>query len=120
MRPELHSASPTQPHTAIAESIPAYTYSKRMDNASGLQDSTYPFDPRRSIALCNFDVTDSFVLSCNWVLPFDESVGSGWAKRHGPGLNNFDMTLGKTTEISESKELECELTPSTCLTTLNF
>jgi hypothetical protein len=165
----------------------AYTYSKCMDNASGLQDSTYPFDPRRSISLCNFDVTHSFVVSYNWLLPFDRLVDSGWGKAvargwalsgitrfasglpitlqesddaaliganavpvdvpnytpgkilsypnprsgkpyfnvslftpeqmgqfgnsrrrffHGPGLNNFDMTLAKTTKISESKELE--------------
>ena len=165
----------------------AYTYSKCMDNASGLQDSTYPFDPRRSIALCNFDVTQSFVFSYNWLLPFDQFVSSGWGKKvatgwalsgitrfatglpitlsenddnsliganavpvdvpnynpgkvladtnprngqpyfnvslfsneqlgqfgnsrrrffHGPGLNNFDMSLSKTTKITESKQLE--------------
>ncbi len=164
-----------------------YTYSKCMDNASGLQDSIYPFDPRRSIALCNFDVTHSFVVSYDWLLPFDKLVSSGWAKGvargwtlsgitrfatglpvtlsenddnsliganaapvdvpnftpgkvlsypnprsrqpyfnvslftaeqvgqfgnsrrrffHGPGLNNFDMSLAKTTKITESKELE--------------
>lgn len=165
----------------------AYTFSKCMDNASGLQDSTYPFDPRRSIALCNFDVNQSFVLSYNWILPFEKLVNSGWGKRvvggwslsgitrlatglpitvtenddnaliganavpvdvpnfsggkvladtdprdgnayfdtslfsnealgqfgnsrrrffHGPGLNNFDMTLAKATKITESKQLE--------------
>jgi hypothetical protein len=164
-----------------------YTYSKCLDNASGLQDSTYPFDPRRSIALCNFDVNHSFVVSYEWLLPFDKLVHAGWAKGvargwtlagitrfatglpitlsenddnsliganaasvdvpnftagkvladtnprhgqpyfnvslfsneqpgqfgnsrrrffHGPGLNNFDMTLGKIIRITESKELE--------------
>jgi Carboxypeptidase regulatory-like domain/TonB dependent receptor len=164
-----------------------YTYSKCLDNASGLQDSTYPFDPRRSIALCNFDVNHSFVVSYEWLLPFDKLVNAGWAKGvargwtlagitrfatglpitlsenddnsliganaasvdvpnfaagkvladtnprhgqpyfnvslfsneqpgqfgnsrrrffHGPGLNNFDMTLGKIIRITESKELE--------------
>ena len=168
----------------------AYTYSKCMDNASGLQDSTYPFDPRRSIALCNFDVTDSFVVSYDWVLPFDKFVASGWKKGllggwtlsgitrfatglpitltenddnsliganaapvdvpnfsggkvladtnprdgkpyfntslfsneqvgqfgssrrrffHGPGLNNWDMTLAKVTKVAEGKELELRL-----------
>ena len=165
----------------------AFTFSKCLDNASGLQDSTYPFDPRRSIALCNFDVTRSFVVSYSWLLPFDRLVDSGWGKAvargwalsgitrfasglpitliesddnaliganavpvdvpnftpgkvlsysnprsgqpyfnvslftpeqpgqfgnsrrrffHGPGLNNFDMTLAKTTKIAESKELQ--------------
>ena len=168
----------------------AYTYSQCLDNASGLQDSTYPFDPRRSIALCNFDVTHSFVFSYTWVLPFDRLVNSGWKKElargwelsgitrfasglpvslsegddnaliganavpvdvpnytpgnvlgdtnprhgqpyfnislfsqeqlgqfgnsrrrffHGPGLNNFDMKLAKTTKITESKSLELRL-----------
>jgi hypothetical protein len=165
-----------------------YTYSKCMDNASALQESIDPFDPRRSIGLCNFDVTHSLVFSYDWVLPFDKMVGSGWAKTvasgwtlsgitrfatglpisltetddasliganaagldvpnysgggkvladtnprdgqpyfnlslfspeqlgflgnsrrrffHGPGLNNWDMTLAKVTRITESKELE--------------
>ncbi len=167
--------------------LAGYTYSKCMDNASGLQDSTNPFDPRLSIALCNFDVTHNFVFSYNWLLPFDKLIGSGWARRvlggwslsgvtnfatglpislsenddnsliganaipvdvpnfaggkvladtnprhgnpyfnaslfsneqlgqfgnsrrrffHGPGLNNFNMTLAKTTNITESKKLE--------------
>jgi len=168
-----------------------YTYSKCMDNASGLQDSVYPFDPGRSISLCNFDVTHSFVLSYDWVLPFAKWSGSGWKKSvasgwtlsgitrfatglpislsegddnsliganaagvdvpnfaggkvladtnprdygqtyfnpavfsleqvgqfgnsrrrffHGPGLNNWDMTLAKVTKITESKELELRL-----------
>ncbi len=170
--------------------LAAYTFSKCMDNASGLQDSTYPFDPRRSVALCNFDVTQSFVVNYTWLLPLDKLASSGWAKKalggwslsgitrfatglpislsenddnaliganavpvdvpnfaggqvladtnprhgnsyfntslftnealgqfgnsrrrffHGPGLNNYDMTLSKTTNISESKEIELRL-----------
>jgi len=164
-----------------------YTFSKCLDNASGLQDSTYPFDPRRSIALCNFDVTHSFVFSYDWLLPFDKAVTSGWGRAivggwtlsgitrfatglpitlsenddnsliganaasvdvpnftpgkilgdtnprdgvpyfntslfssehlgqfgnsrrrffHGPGLNNFDMSLGKTMKVTENKHLD--------------
>ena len=173
--------------------LAGYTYSKCMDNASGLQDSTNPFDPRLSIALCNFDVTQNFVFSYNWLMPFDKLVGPGWARKvlggwslsgitnfatglpvtltenddfsliganaipldvpnytkgaplfvnrnprsrqpyfnnaidgtgvftpeqlgflgntrrrffHGPGLNNFDMALAKSTKITESKELQ--------------
>ena len=163
-----------------------YTFSKCMDNASGLQDSTYPFDPRKSIALCNFDVNQSFVLSYNWLLPFGHNL-NGWAKGvldgwslsgitrfatglpislsedddnaliganavpvdvpnfaggkvladtnprhgnpyfntslfsnellgqfgnsrrrffHGPGINNFDMTLQKVIKFNESKQLD--------------
>jgi hypothetical protein len=173
--------------------LAGYTYSKCMDNASGLQDSTNPFDPRLSMALCNFDVMHNFVFSYNWLLPFDKLVGPGWARKvaggwslsgitnfatglpitltenddnsliganaipldvpnytpgarlfidrnprhrlpyfnnaidgtgvftpeqvgflgnsrrrffHGPGLNNFDMALAKSTKITESKELQ--------------
>ncbi len=174
-------------NTGSLSFLAGYTYSKCIDNASGLQDSTDPFDPRRSIALCNFDVTQNFVFSYNWLLPFDKLGASGWARRlvvgwsvsgitnfatglpitltenddnaligagavpvdvpnytpghvlvdtnprhgnlyfntslfsteqlgqlgnsrrrffHGPGLNNFDMALAKTTRITESKELQ--------------
>jgi hypothetical protein len=170
--------------------LAGYTYSKCIDNASGLQDSTDPFDPRRSIALCNFDLTHNFVFSYNWLLPFDKLAGSGWARKvaggwslsgivnfatglpislsenddnaligagavpvdvpnfsgghiladtnprhgnqyfntslftieqlgqlgksrrrffHGPGLNNFDMALAKTTKFTESKELQLRI-----------
>jgi len=61
--------------------LAGYTYGKCMDNASGLQDSTYPFDPSQSIALCNFDVMHSFVFNYNWLLPFGKLVSHGWANR---------------------------------------
>ncbi|MBV8892703.1 MAG: hypothetical protein JO266_12160 [Acidobacteria bacterium] len=161
-----------------------------MDNASGLQDSTNPFDPRLSIALCNFDVTHNFVFSYDWLLPFDRLLSAGWAKKviggwslsgitnfatglpitltenddnaligafavpvdvpnfagghvladtnprdgkpyfnpllfsneqmgvlgnsrrrffHGPGLNNFNLALLKTTKLTEAKQLELRL-----------
>ena len=168
--------------------LAGYTFSKCMDNASGLQDSVYPYDPRQSVALCNFDVTHNFVFSYNWLLPFDRLVTQHWAKIvvggwelsgittfatglpvsltenddnsliganaapvdvpncsytgsvlvdtnprdgkpyfdptlfsseqlgqfgncrrrffHGPGLNNFNMALLKTTKFSENKELQ--------------
>ena len=62
-------------HTSGSLSFLAgYTYSKCMDNASGLQDSTNPYNPALSISLCNFDVMHNFVFSYNWVLPFDKYV----------------------------------------------
>ncbi|MGB9232801.1 MAG: TonB-dependent receptor [Terriglobales bacterium] len=61
--------------------LAAYTFSKCMDNASGLQDSTNPFNPTLSEALCNFDVMHNFVVSYNWVMPFDKLVAAGWPKR---------------------------------------
>ena len=167
--------------------LAGYTFSKCMDNASGLQDSTNPFNPRLSVALCNFDVNQNFVFSYNWQMPFEKWVSAGWARKvaggwsfsgitnfatglpisltenddnslivanaapvdvpdfsgghvladtnprhgnpyfnpalfsnealgqfgtsrrrffHGPGLNNWNMALLKTTKITESKELE--------------
>jgi hypothetical protein len=72
--------------------LAGYTYSKCIDNASGLQDSTDPFDPRRSIALCNFDVTQNFVFSYNWLLPFDKLVSSGWARKVAAGWSLSGIT----------------------------
>ncbi|ABF39433.1 hypothetical protein Acid345_0428 [Candidatus Koribacter versatilis Ellin345] len=60
--------------------LAAYTFSKCMDNASGLQDSVYPYDPRVSRALCNFDVTHNFVISYNWLLPFDKYASKRWER----------------------------------------
>jgi len=84
-----------------------YTYSKCMDNASGLEDSTNPFDPRRSIALCNFDLTHSFVVSYDWVLPFDKMVSSGWAKTVASGWTLSGITrfaTGLPISLSESDD----------------
>jgi hypothetical protein len=176
-------------NTGSLSFLAGYTYSKCMDNASGLQDSTYPFDPRLSIGLCNFDLTHNFVFSYNWLLPFKLAnadwvgrVVNGWSLSgitnfatglpvsltenddnaliganavpvdvpnfagghvladtnprdgnpyfntslfsneqlgqfgdsrrrffHGPGLNNFDMALAKSTKFTESKELQLRL-----------
>lgn len=174
-------------NTGSLSFMAGYTFSKCMDNASGLQDSTNPFNPRLSEALCNFDVMHNFVFSYNWVMPFERFVSAGWARKvvggwslsgitnfatglpvtltenddrsliganaapvdvpnfagghvlgdtnprhgqpyfnsslfsneqlgqfgtsrrrffHGPGLNNWNMALLKSTKITESKELE--------------
>jgi carboxypeptidase family protein/TonB-dependent receptor-like protein len=174
-------------NTGSLSFLAGYTYSKCMDNASGLQDSTNPFNPALSVSLCNFDVMHNFVFSYNWLMPFDRFVSAGWAKKvvggwslsgvtnfatglpisltenddnsliganavpvdvpnfaggpvlattnprkggtyfntslfsneqlgqfgdssrrffHGPGLNNWNIALLKTTQITESKELQ--------------
>lgn len=73
--------------------LAAYTFSKCMDNASGLQDSTNPYNPALSIALCNFDVTQSFVFNYNWALPFDKLLHhSGWARYVVGGWNLSGIT----------------------------
>jgi hypothetical protein len=172
-----------------------YTYSKCIDDASGLQEGINPFNPKLSLGLCAFDVTQNFVGSYEVQLPFDkafhassrwaQALASGWSVAgitsfvsglpvtmaesddrsltgtdsteapvdtpqinpgqkiyynknprsgqpyfnpalfsleplgafgdsprrffHGPGLNNWDMTLTKITKVTESKSLELRL-----------
>src|SRR5579872_7155106 len=98
-------------HTSGSLSFLAgYTYSKCMDNASGLQDSTYPFDPRLSIGLCNFDLTHHFVFSYNWLLPFDKFAVDGWRGRliHGwslSGITTFSTGLPITLSENDDNSL---------------
>jgi hypothetical protein len=84
--------------TTSLQFLAGYTFSKCLDNASGLQDSVYPYDPRVSVALCNFDVTHNFVFSYVWQLPIDRWTAKGWAKKvlEGwslSGITNFATGL---------------------------
>ena len=90
--------------------LAGYTFSKCLDNASGLQESIYPFDPNVSIALCNFDVTHNFVFSYNWILPFDKWVNGTWAKRAVggwslSGVTNFATGLPITLSENDDNSL---------------
>jgi len=65
------------------EFLASYTYSKSMDNASGLGDQVYPFNYNLTEALSAFDLTHNFVASYSYTLPFDKLFGhnrlaSGW------------------------------------------
>lgn len=93
--------------TGSANFLAGYTFSKCMDNASGLQDSTYPFDPSRSVGLCGFDVTQNFVFSYDWMLPFDRLVSSGWAKKVVGGWSLSGITSfasGLPVSLSENDD----------------
>ena len=98
-------------HTSGSLSFLAgYTYSKCMDNASGLQDSTNPFNPALSISLCNFDVMHNFVFSYNWLMPFDKYVTAGWAKKVAggwslSGVTNFATGLPITMSENDDNSL---------------
>ena len=97
-------------NTGSLNFLAGYTYSKCIDNASGLQDSTDPFDPRRSIALCNFDVTQNFVFSYNWLLPFDKLATAGWARKLATGwslsgITNFATGLPITLSENDDNAL---------------
>jgi hypothetical protein len=76
--------------------LAGYTFSKCMDNASGLQDSVYPFDPKVSRALCNFDVTHNFVVSYDWLMPWDKFVNKRWAKQVVGGWSLSGITTFAT------------------------
>jgi hypothetical protein len=66
-----------------------YTYSKCIDNASGLQEGVNPFDPKDSLALCAFQVTHNFVASYEVRVPFNQffhtterwsnALAAGWS-----------------------------------------
>jgi hypothetical protein len=51
----------------------AYTWSKSIDNSSGFFDAINPFNPSLSRALSTFDVTNNFVVSYSYDLPFGKS-----------------------------------------------
>jgi hypothetical protein len=65
------------------EFLASYTYSKVMDNASGIGDQVYPLNYKLSKALSTFDLTNNFVVSYSYTLPFDRlsrksRLASGW------------------------------------------
>jgi hypothetical protein len=87
--------------------LAGYTFSKCLDNASGLQDSIDPFNPRASIALCNFDVTHNFVLSYNWLMPWDKFVDNRVAKAvvGGWGLSGItNFATGLPISLTENDD----------------
>jgi hypothetical protein len=71
-------------HTSrYGEFLAGYTYSKSLDNASGINDQVPPFNHNLSKALSAFDLTNNFVVSYSINLPFDRFFGrnpvaSGW------------------------------------------
>jgi hypothetical protein len=61
-----------------------YTYSKSQDQSSNVGEEVNPIDPALSKALSAFDVRHNFVVSYNYVLPFDRLFAAnrltrGWA-----------------------------------------
>jgi Carboxypeptidase regulatory-like domain/TonB dependent receptor len=61
-----------------------YTYSKSIDQSSSLGEEVNPIDPALSRALSAFDIRHNFVVSYNYVLPFESLLHpsnrwtSGW------------------------------------------
>ena len=62
----------------------AYTYSKSIDQASNLGEQLNPFDQRLTRNISAWDMTHNFVVTYNYVLPFDRflrrsRLTEGWA-----------------------------------------
>lgn len=71
--------------------LAAYTYSKAIDDASAFGDLVNYTNYRLSRALSNFDITNNFVVSYNWALPFARAFGSA-PKRLVGGWNLVGIT----------------------------
>ena len=97
-------------HTSgLSTFLLGYTYSKCMDNASGFQEGINPFDSRRSIGLCIFNVTNNFVASYDTQVPFDRifHVTSYWGKLIAAGWGVSGITTfasGLPVTLSESDD----------------
>ncbi len=75
-----------------------YTYSKTLDQASGLGDQVNPFDPKQTKELAAFDLRNNLVFSYTYELPFDRLGGprnltSGWKLS---GITRFSNGLPVT------------------------
>jgi Carboxypeptidase regulatory-like domain/TonB-dependent Receptor Plug Domain len=63
--------------------LASYTYSKSIDDASNLGEQINPFNMRLSRALSSWDMTNNFVLTYTYALPFDRlrrnRLTEGWS-----------------------------------------
>ena len=96
-------------NTGIASFLVSYTYSKCMDNSSGLEERTNPFNPRASRSLCAFDVKQNFVGSYTVRLPFERlmSENNTWGRRLIGGWELSGITsfvTGLPVTISENDD----------------
>jgi hypothetical protein len=75
-----------------------YTYSKCIDNASGLQEGINPFNPNLSTGLCIFDVTQNFVASYETNLRLDRALHAttGWGNKLAGGWAVSGLTTFAT------------------------
>ena len=76
-----------------------YTYSKTLDQASGLGDQVNPFDPKQTKELAAFDLRNNLVFSYTYELSFDRlfrrprNLTSGWKLS---GITRFSNGLPVT------------------------
>jgi hypothetical protein len=86
----------------------AFTYSKSIDNGSGLADPTNNYDPALGRGLSIFDLPHDFVASYTVQLPFDRFLGGGdLAKRFLAGWAISGITTfatGQPVPFSETDD----------------
>jgi hypothetical protein len=115
--------------------LAGYTYSKALDNASGIYDQLNPYNYALSKGLSAYDMTHNFVFSYSYELPFDKllpanRVTQGWIlsgiTRFATGLpvtisDTSDQALigDYATGISGSTVDEPNLTPGSILANTN-
>jgi hypothetical protein len=106
-----HSFQATLRHTSSrGEFLIGYTYGKCLDNSSGLEDPTNPFNPKISRGLCLFDVKHNFVVSYTAQLPFDKLLhaSNGWTERVAGGWQLSGITTfatGLPVQITEGNDV---------------
>jgi len=83
-------------HSGPLELLAGYTYSKAIDQASGLGDQVNPFNPGETKELAAFDVRHNFVFSYTYDLPFYRLIGHAPILTRGwqlSGITRFSTGL---------------------------
>jgi Carboxypeptidase regulatory-like domain/TonB dependent receptor len=81
------------------EFLMGYTYSKTLDQASGLGDQVNPFNPKLTRELAAFDLRNNLVFSYTYELPFDRLAGRAGKMLGGwkfSGITRFSNGLPVT------------------------
>jgi hypothetical protein len=94
-------------HSGRLELLAAYTYGKAMDDASEINDQVNPYNPHLSTGLSAFDITQNFVVSFNYALPFDQLLSPnrltrGWTLS---GITRFSTGLPVTISETDDRAL---------------
>jgi hypothetical protein len=92
--------------TGRLEFLAAYTYSKALSNASGYGEAVNPLDHNER-SLSAFDITNNFVVSYNYQIPFDKLGGprhltQGWRLS---GITRFSTGIPVTLLESDDRSL---------------
>ena len=92
--------------TGRLEFLAGYTFSKSLSNASGYGEAVNPLDHNQR-SLSAFDITNNFVTSYNYQLPFDKLGGprrltQGWRLS---GITRFSTGIPVTLLASDDRSL---------------